>query len=297
MPSPLRRTALLAATASVVACAAMLAAPHGWAPAATTATGAGAGLTGAVTGTATAGSGAPVGWAALDPAVLGAAIPDAGLEGGLPGPDGAAGTSAADLAATTGTSARYLTHVATRDRVVFLTIDDGLVPDARFLRYVRTQHLPVTVFLTNRVTHLPSTLAYFRALHAAGAVIEDHTLSHPVLTRVDPRTQQHEICGAAQRDKVDYGRRALLLRAPYGVYDARVLATAHACGIRAVVGWNAVMPQTGRLQTVLGHGRLSPGDIVIMHFLPGLADQVTALQRDLAAQHLRLALLEDYVLP
>ena len=187
-------------------------------------------------------------------------------------------------------------RIETKDRVVFLTIDDGLYADPAFLAMVRAQHIPVTVFLTNRVTHEPKALAYFQQLKAAGAVIEDHTLSHPWLTKVDAATRQQEICGAAKRDGIDYGRRALLLRPPYGAYNASVLATAHACGIRGVVLWNAVMPAKGHLQTVHGSGKLQPGDIIIMHFLPGLAGQVAALQKVVAAQHLRFALLENYLL-
>jgi peptidoglycan/xylan/chitin deacetylase (PgdA/CDA1 family) len=194
-----------------------------------------------------------------------------------------------------GVQAPVHSRIATKDRVVFLTIDDGLFQDPAFLAIVRAQHIPVTVFLTNRVTHAPKALAYFQQLKAAGAVIEDHTLSHPWLTKVDEATRQQEICGAAKRDGIDYGRRAQLLRPPYGAYNASVLATAHACGITHVVLWDAVMPATGGLQTVHGKGKLEPGDIVIMHFLPGLAAQFTALQKAVATQHLRFALVENYL--
>jgi len=204
-------------------------------------------------------------------------------------------TSQGQTTPVTGTQAPLYSHVTTKDRVVFLTIDDGLYQDAAFLAMVRARHIPVTVFLTNRVTHAPAGLAYFQQLKAAGAVIEDHTLSHPALTKVDEATRKQEICGAVKRDGIDYGRRAELLRPPYGAYNASVLATAHECGIRAVVLWNAVMPEKGNLQTVRGTGKLAPGDIVIMHFLPGLASQFAALQKVVKAQGLHFALLENYV--
>ena len=223
------------------------------------------------------------------------ALPSSSTSTSLGGTEPSAATSQQQTAPVTGIQAPLHSRVITKDRVVFLTIDDGLYQDPAFLAIVRAQHIPVTVFLTNRVTHSPAGLAYFQQLKAAGAVIEDHTLSHPRLTKVDDATRRQEICGAAKRDGLDYGRRAQLLRPPYGAYNASVLATAHECGIRAVVLWNAVMPEKGNLQTVHGKGKLVPGDIVIMHFLPGLAAQFAALQKTVAAQHLRFALLENYV--
>ena len=44
-----------------------------------------------------------------------------------------------------------------------------------------------------------------------------------------------------------------------------------------MVGWDAVMPEHGGLQTWNGHGRLNPGDIVLLHFLPGLDGQIARL--------------------
>ena len=211
------------------------------------------------------------------------------------GTEPSAATSQQQTAPVLGVQAPVHSRISTKDRVVFLTIDDGLYQDPAFLAMVRAQHIPVTVFLTNRVTHAPKALEYFRQLKAAGAVIEDHTLSHPWLTKVDEATRKQEICGAAKRDGIDYGRRAQLLRPPYGAYNATVLATAHSCGIRGVVLWNAVMPEKGALQTVHGNGKLDAGDIVIMHFLPGLASQFAALQKIVAAQHLRFAHLENYL--
>lgn len=62
-----------------------------------------------------------------------------------------------------------------------------------------------------------------------------------------------------------------------------------------MVGWDAVMPEHGGLQTWDGRGRLHPGDIVLLHFLPGLDGQIARLLATIRAQHLRVALLEDYL--
>jgi peptidoglycan/xylan/chitin deacetylase (PgdA/CDA1 family) len=188
----------------------------------------------------------------------------------------------------------YVQRVKTRDRVVFLTIDDGVFQDPAFLALVRRQHLRFTVFLTNSMAG-GKRAAYFTALQRAGAVIEDHTLTHPRLTRVSASERSRQICRAARDDKLVFGRRAQLLRPPYGDVNASVLAAAKACGLHAVVGWDAVMPQSGQLQTWFGKPVLHPGDIVLMHFLPGMTGQVQRLEALIAAQHLRLALLEDYL--
>lgn len=188
----------------------------------------------------------------------------------------------------------YVQRIRTHDRVVFLTIDDGVFEDPVFLALVRRQHLRFTIFLTNSEAG-GRRAAYFSALQRAGAVIEDHTLTHPRLTRLSATARSHEVWAAARDDRVVFGRRAQLLRPPYGSWNAAVLATAKACGLHAVVGWDAVMPQTGRLQTWFGRPVLHPGDIVLMHFLPGMTGQVRRLEAILAAQHLRLALLEDYL--
>jgi peptidoglycan/xylan/chitin deacetylase (PgdA/CDA1 family) len=289
--------ALLRATAGVLAVAS-LSACGSVASTGGTHSGAGAAPSSAATATSASGrtlsggSGTTPGASSTDP---GMSSPSSTASSSQGGTEPSAATSQAQVVPVLGVQAPVHYSVRTKDRVVFLTIDDGLFPDPAFLAMVRAQHIPVTVFLTNRVTHAPKALAYFRSLKAAGAVIEDHTLSHPWLTKVDEATRHQEICGAAKRDGIDYGRRAQLLRPPYGAYNASVLATAHACGIRGVVLWNAVMPVKGPLQTTHGKGKLEPGDIVIMHFLPGMASQVAALQKVVAAQHLRLALLENYL--
>ncbi len=189
---------------------------------------------------------------------------------------------------------RYVQRIATTDPVVFVTIDDGTFRDTALLARLQRTHLPVTVFLTNAAAS-GKGVEYFRALQAAGAVIEDHTLRHSDLVRDSAAARRQEICGAADKDRRSFGRRATLLRPPYGSWNPAVMAAAKACGLHAVVGWDAVMPEHGGLQTWDGRGRLHRGDIVLLHFLPGLDGQIARLLATIRAQHLRVALLEDYL--
>ncbi len=188
----------------------------------------------------------------------------------------------------------YVHRVRTRDRVVFLTVDDGWTRDPAFLALVRRQHLPLTVFLTNAASSRGRE-GYFRQLQAAGAVIENHTLTHRDLTLVSPTERVRQICAAQVLDHQLFGTRPTLLRPPFGATGAAVIAAAESCGIRAVVGWDAVMPAQGTLQTWFGSPTLHAGDIVLMHFQPGMVGQVLRLERIVAAAHLRFALLENYL--
>lgn len=202
--------------------------------------------------------------------------------------------SSTGSAARTVSTRRYVTSIRTTDPVVFITIDDGAYADPAFLAFMKRSHLPVTVFLTAYVAKGPR-LTYFQQLQRNGAVIENHTVHHPDLTRATAAERTAEICGASAKYVKVFGQRPTLLRPPYGAQNAAVLASARGCGIRAVVGWNVVQDVTGGLQSSHGHQRLEPGDIIIFHFKPGLNTRLQKVLGQIRAQHLRVALLEDYV--
>jgi len=211
----------------------------------------------------------------------------------------ASGTVASAVHASAGAASTRLnlvTHVRTTKKVVFITIDDGVVRDREFLRLVRERHLPVTVFLTMDYAASGAHARYFQQLQEAGAVIQNHTMSHPDLRRVGDRQLRREICTASARQKRLFGRAPTLFRAPYGAIDNRVLRTARSCGM-TTVGWDAVMPQRGGLGTWNRHGRLHPGDIVLLHFVPGLVGQLRKVLAEADRRHLTVAQLEDYVHP
>ncbi|WP_399498378.1 polysaccharide deacetylase family protein [Streptomyces sp. P17] len=68
-------------------------------------------------------------------------------------------------------------HIPARDRVVFLTYDDGAEQDPADL--VRELRLPVAVFLTDSVAG--PGYAHFARLQSVGASIQNHTLDHTAL--------------------------------------------------------------------------------------------------------------------
>ncbi|WP_257232646.1 polysaccharide deacetylase family protein [Streptomyces sp. Rer75] len=189
-------------------------------------------------------------------------------------------------------------QVATTDRVVFLTIDDGLEKDPRFIDQVRDLGLPFTEFLTDQA--VDGRYDYFGELHRLGGGVGNHTLTHPSLAGQDYGTQVREICGQQENLRNRLGVQPRLFRPPYGEYDETTLRAAADCGLGPVVLWRAEMETQGLVYR--SGGRLQPGDIVLAHFrgpeqLDGhtMTDMITALLREIQAQGFTVARLEDYV--
>ncbi|MFS8361331.1 polysaccharide deacetylase family protein [Streptomyces sp. CWNU-52H] len=126
-------------------------------------------------------------------------------------------------------------RVPTRDKVVFLTFDDGAEKDPRFVDMVRELRLPVSLFLTDSV--VGPGYAHFGRLRAVGASVQNHTLDHPYLRGMPYAGQRAEICGQQEKLKQRFGIRPRLFRPPYGEYDDDTLRAAGDCGIAAVVLW------------------------------------------------------------
>jgi len=167
---------------------------------------------------------------------------------------------------------------------VFLTIDDGWYPDPAVPAMMQKYHLPITAFLIEKAA--AEHPGYWRQFVRAGGHIEDHTADHPFLTRIPPAAQFREIAGP-----VDYfsrfGPRPDELRPPYGDYNAAVGTVAQKAGIKYIVLWNAEM-SGGRLHTIRNRP-LAAGDIVLLHWVPGLSRDLTVLLSILARSHLGVA--------
>ncbi|AXI81346.1 polysaccharide deacetylase family protein [Peterkaempfera bronchialis] len=156
-----------------------------------------------------------------------------------------------------------VSRIPTRDRVVFLTIDDGAEKDPRFVRMMRELKVPVTMFLTDAA--IRPDYGYFTPLQRLGNTIQNHTLTHPDLPTLGAEAQRAEICGQQQKLAKEYGTAPTLFRPPYGNYNAATLEAAKSCGIRAVVLWKESMQITD-MQYQTADRKLRPGDIVLAHF-------------------------------
>ncbi|WNE98235.1 polysaccharide deacetylase family protein [Streptomyces luomodiensis] len=194
--------------------------------------------------------------------------------------------------------ATVIRRVDTTDRVVFLTLDDGIEKDPAFVDQARDLGLPFTQFLENEV--IGDHYDYFRRLRELGNRIGNHTLTHPNLAGKDYATQLHEICGQQQVLHDRLGLEPRLFRPPYGEYDRVTLEAAAECGLGKLVLWRAEM-EPGGLVYRSGDG-LRPGDIILAHFrgpdlLEGrtMTDMITSMLREIQAQGFTVARLEDYI--
>lgn len=205
-----------------------------------------------------------------------------------------AGPSATPLPEATGeigTYAPVVDRIPTTDKVVFIGIDDGWVRDPGLRDIIVSRHLPVSMFLTTSAA--AEDLAYFHDLVAAGATVEDHTISHSKLTKLGPEAQREQICGAADALAADFGRRPTIFRAPFGAHNATTQRMAAACGMRAIIQWDVTV-NDGVLRYAYGTG-LQPGDIVLMHFRKTGVEDMTALLDAISAAGLTVGRLESYL--
>lgn len=191
-----------------------------------------------------------------------------------------------------------VSRVPTRDKVVFLTIDDGVHKDPAFLRMTRELRIPYTAFLTDR--WIRDDYGYFARVRRLGGTLNNHTVNHPRLPGLSPARQRAEICGMRDVLARRYGERPGLFRPPYGAYDATTLSAAASCGIRTVVLWQE-QAFVDRIAYDRGDGRLRPGDIILTHFRGPeswngtMNDMLRHVLTQATAQGYAVARLEDYI--
>jgi peptidoglycan/xylan/chitin deacetylase (PgdA/CDA1 family) len=174
-------------------------------------------------------------------------------------------------------------------RAIYITIDDGWTPSQQVLTLMHQEYLPITAFLIADAAK--ENLSYWKKFVAAGGIIGDHTVSHPNLTKVSlsQATAQWE------QDRTDLGhwlgQTPAIGRPPYGAFNSTTEVAAARAGLTALAGWSATM-SGNRIQTWDGKP-LSPGEIVILHWVPGLGQQLTVLLTEIRALHLNPAPLTE----
>ncbi len=209
-----------------------------------------------------------------------------------PAPGGSEALSPARRTAVGGgPAARVVWFAPNPQHAVFITIDDGWYPSNAVLDYMAAHHLPLTAFVIGRALELYP--AFWRAFAAAGGEVEDHTESHPFLTKLSYPGVVAQVRADADAIQRVVGRRPVLFRPPYGAYDLTVLEAARAAGFPTVVTWSATAGSWG-LQTYNG-GPLVPGEIILLHWVPGLYDELLRVLAAIAAQHLTVGDLLHYV--
>jgi len=165
---------------------------------------------------------------------------------------------------------------------IYITVDAGSPPSPQLLNIMRRAHVPVTAFLSEQVT--PRNLLYWRAFTGAGGTIGNYTVSAPDLTKLtlsQAVAQWGRAQGAFGRW---FGQAPRIGRPPSGAINRTVQAAAYQGGLRALVGWSAVV-NGNRIRTWNGKG-LKPGEIVLLRWSPDLGHQLSTLLATIQSRHL-----------
>ena len=183
-------------------------------------------------------------------------------------------------------------RIDTTDPVVFITIDDGYTKDPQVVSLLARRHIPVTSFLA--VAALRTDHEYFAQVqNTTGQLVQDHTMTHPFLSKYGYARQRKEICDAADQLGTWYGTRPWLFRPPYGDYDRTTRRAAYDCGMTAVVLWDVSLPHA--VLRYSSGSRFQPGDILLVHWRPHLARDLPVALDAIAAAGLHVAALQDYL--
>ncbi|WP_344273418.1 polysaccharide deacetylase family protein [Actinomadura napierensis] len=195
--------------------------------------------------------------------------------------------------------AKVFQNVPTKDKVVFVTLDDGQEKDPKFVEMMNDLKVPVTMFLTK--DDVQDDYGYFKPLQALGNRIQDHTITHPVLPGLGLEGQRQEICGDRDALVQQYGTVPTLLRPPFGRWNSLTQEAARECGISGIVMWVASM-QIHDFQYDDPNKELHPGDILLAHFrgreqLKGetMTQMFAHLLKQIEKRGFSVGRLEDYI--
>jgi peptidoglycan/xylan/chitin deacetylase (PgdA/CDA1 family) len=187
------------------------------------------------------------------------------------------------------------------DKVVFVTIDDGLEKEPGFIQMVKDFQVPITIDLAN--LFISDNYGYFDKLYETGYVsIQNHTVHHPLsMPSLSAAEQLDEIAGQQEILHRQYGVTPYIFRPPGGNYDATTIAATSQAGLKGVMMWKEAMEISDMEYQTSAH-RLSPGDIILCHFrgpsqLDGenMVRMMTRLFRHIQDQGFTVADITKYV--
>ncbi|WP_308377768.1 polysaccharide deacetylase family protein [Streptomyces sp. ISL-98] len=109
-------------------------------------------------------------------------------------------------------------RVPTRDKAVFLSVDDGAERDPAFVRMGDDLKLPISMFLTDSVAS-PGYDQFDRLRRAGGGLsaVQNHTVGHAYLPGLPYAGQRAEICGRQDRPEARFAPGTALPAAVRGV--------------------------------------------------------------------------------
>jgi peptidoglycan/xylan/chitin deacetylase (PgdA/CDA1 family) len=163
-----------------------------------------------------------------------------------------------------------ITSFPTTQKEVWITIDDGPHPEntPEILAVLASYHAKATFFgIGEKILQWPHLA---RAIKAAGHQLQNHTFRHPVASywAALPNRAEREIIRCSDAIFQSTGERPLQLRAPAGIANPFVHASAQKAGLQ-MIGWSAAgldgLPHNPQwvVQKILQAVR--PGAIILLH--------------------------------
>ncbi|MGW0555037.1 polysaccharide deacetylase family protein [Streptomyces sp. NPDC002926] len=190
------------------------------------------------------------------------------------------------------------TTVPVKEKVVFLTIDDGWEKDPALLRMMSELRIPYTAFLSDYL--ISNNYGYFKEMQDRGVSLQNHTLNHLYLRGLSYAEQKREICNQQSKIEDRFGKRPPLFRPPYGSYNRDTLRVAKSCGVKAVPLWAAeAFPD--HMEWREADQDLHPGDIILTHFRgpeewdSTMPELILSVMKTITDRGYAVAKLEDYV--
>jgi peptidoglycan/xylan/chitin deacetylase (PgdA/CDA1 family) len=196
---------------------------------------------------------------------------------------------------------KVFSHVPMTGKVVFVTIDDGIEKDPKFIQMVKDFQIPITISLADVL--IRDDYAYFEKLYQTGYIsIQNHTVTHPLdMPRLSASRQLDEISGQQQKLHKEYGTTPYIFRPPGGSYDATTIHSVSEAGLKGLMLWKEAM-QISDMEYQTSAHRLNPGDIILCHFrgpaqLHGetMVQMMTRLYKHIQAQGFTVADVTTYV--
>jgi peptidoglycan/xylan/chitin deacetylase (PgdA/CDA1 family) len=156
-------------------------------------------------------------------------------------------------------------NVPMTEKVVFVTIDDGIEKEPAFIQMVKDFQIPLTISLADVL--IKDDYRYFEKLYETGYVsIQNHTVTHPLDMPALPAAQQlDEVSGQQEKLDAEYGVRPYIFRPPGGNYNATTVASVRQAGLKGLMLWKETM-QISDLEYQTAAHTLNPGDIILCHF-------------------------------
>jgi peptidoglycan/xylan/chitin deacetylase (PgdA/CDA1 family) len=192
-------------------------------------------------------------------------------------------------------------RVPMTDKVVFVTIDDGVEKDPQFIQMVKDVQIPITISLADVL--IRDDYAYFEKLYETGYIsIQNHTVTHPLdMPSLSAARQLDEISGQQEKLRKEYGTTPYIFRPPGGSYNTTTIESVRAAGLKGLMLWKEAMEISDMEYQTSAH-TLNPGDIILCHFrgpaqLHGetMVRMMTRLYKHIQAQGFTVADVTKYV--